>query len=69
MTTLESIKEYLQMLNPSELKKNLKEISTQDLIENWDDLSEDEEKIIFRNRVNWFCNLSLPFIPSISIRR
>ncbi len=49
MTTLESIKEYLQMLNPAELKKNLKEISTQDLIENWDDLSEDEEKIIFRN--------------------
>ena len=26
MTTLESIKEYLQMLNPAELKKNLKEI-------------------------------------------
>ena len=49
MTTLESIKEYLQMLAPAELKKNLKEISTQDLIENWDDLSEDEEKIIFRN--------------------
>lgn len=49
MTTLESIKEYLQMLNPAELKKNLKDISTQDLIENWDDLSEDEEKIIFRN--------------------
>lgn len=49
MTTLESIKEYLQMLNPAELKKNLKEISTQDLIENWDDLSEEEEKIIFRN--------------------
>ncbi len=49
MTTLESIKEYLQMLNPAELKKNLKEISTQDLIENWDDLSEDEEKVIFRN--------------------
>ncbi len=49
MTTLESIKEYLQMLNPAELKKNLKDISTQDLIENWDDLSEEEEKIIFRN--------------------
>ena len=49
MTTLESIKEYLQMLNPAELKKNLKEISTQDLIENWDDLSEEEEKVIFRN--------------------
>ena len=49
MTTLESIQEYLQMLNPAELKKNLKDISTQDLIENWDDLSEDEEKIIFRN--------------------
>ena len=49
MTTLESIKEYLQMLNPTELKKNLKDISTQDLIENWDDLSEEEEKIIFRN--------------------
>ena len=49
MTTLESIKEYLQMLGPAELKKNLKDISTQDLIENWDDLSEDEEKIIFRN--------------------
>ena len=25
MTTLESIKEYLQMLNPAELKKNLKD--------------------------------------------
>lgn len=49
MTTLESIKEYLQMLNQTELKKNLKEISTQDLIENWDDLSEEEEKVIFRN--------------------
>ena len=49
MTTLESIKEYLQMLNPAELKKNLKDISTQDLIENWDDLSEEEEKVIFRN--------------------
>ena len=49
MTTLESIKEYLQMLNPAELKKNLKDIATQDLIENWDDLSEEEEKIIFRN--------------------
>ena len=49
MTTLESIKEYLQMLNPAELKKNLKDISTQDLIENWDDLTEEEEKVIFRN--------------------
>ena len=49
MTTLESIKEYLQMLNPAELKKNLKDIATQDLIENWDDLSEEEEKVIFRN--------------------
>ncbi len=37
------------MLNPTELKKNLKDISTQDLIENWDDLSEEEEKVIFRN--------------------
>lgn len=49
VTTLESIKEYLELLNSSELKNNLKEISTQDLIENWNLLSDEEERIIFKH--------------------
>ncbi|MCQ2604890.1 MAG: magnesium transporter [Spirochaetia bacterium] len=49
MTTLEAIREYLELLNSSELKSNLEELSTQDLIENWDDLTEEEETVIFKH--------------------
>lgn len=49
MTTLESIREYLEIFNQTDLRNNLSQITTQDLIENWEMLSEEEGRIIFRN--------------------
>ncbi len=47
--SLEYIKEYLNILKPEELKNLLQEITLQDLIENWDTLTQDEGIHIFKS--------------------
>ena len=46
---LQNVKEYLHLLKPDELKNILLDISLQDLIENWDELTNEESIIIFKH--------------------
>ena len=46
---IQNIKEYIQILKPHEIKNILLEWSLQDLIENWDEFTEEESIIIFKN--------------------
>lgn len=47
--SLEYIKEYINILKPEEIRNILREITLQDLIENWNKLTPEEGIIIFKN--------------------
>ncbi len=46
---VQNIKEYINLLKPDEIRNLLDEWSLQDLIENWDDLTDDESIVVFKN--------------------
>ena len=46
---VQNIKEYIHLLKPDEVKNILTDWSLQDLIENWDELTEEESIVVFKN--------------------
>ena len=48
---LQNIREYINLLKPDELKNVLNDLSLQEIIENWDALSDDESIVVFKNLV------------------
>ena len=49
ISRIQNIKEYIHILKPHEIKNILSEWSLQDLIESWDEFTDEESIIIFKN--------------------